>query len=389
MDKVFAATKGALGRWFVPVSDRPYPKWVGVILGLVLSGSAHFLSGRKREGLAWYFSLLAFGLLGVGLIVLPQSRAFYGALAIWLCSVGLRLVMLVQSYRPVRRIGWHGWLVLIVAVMCLNTAVKSMTRLVVHPFSISAGSMEPTLCGVRVEEVKDGARPHAGLLGRLLGGRRAVHWEAAASGALTGPHYDPQAVPLWGYQVGQDVRWLPRSVKLRFTAGQRISRGDLLWSGFVIAGDRVMVEKLTYRWRAPRRGEIVVFRTDGIKDLAAGEFWMKRVVGLPGERVSIDPPHLVIDGRRVVDPPIFERITSQSDGYQGFQWAGDSQCHAFLDTAKSEVVLGPDEYLVLGDNAANSSDSRNWGPVLRENIIGRVTRIYWPLDRVDALEGKW
>jgi signal peptidase I len=153
----------------------------------------------------------------------------------------------------------------------------------------------------------------------------------------------------------------------------------------IVDGDHVIVEKTSYRFRPPRRGEIIVFRTDRIENLAAGEYFTFRVVGLPGERVAIDPPYLVIDGRRITAPPIFESIASREAGHNGYL-LGE---RGLLDTAESEVILGEDEYFVLGDNAANSHDSRFFGPVPRKSIIGRVTRIYWPLNRVNALEGKW
>jgi len=379
----------SLRRGLTPAHDRPYPKWVGVVLGLVLPGSAHFLSGRKRAGLLWYLSLLACGLLNAGLIVFPGAWAFIAVLVLWLGSIGLRLAMLVQSYRPVRRIGWHGWLALVVLAVCLNVAVKSGTRLAVHPFSISTGGMEPTICGVHVEEVKPDTRPSIGPLARYLWGRRYIHWEAASPGILTGPHYHQEASPLWGYRVGSDTQWLPRSAERHFELGQQVAVGDALFSGYLMAGDHVIVEKVSYWFRAPRRGEILVFRTDGIANLDAGEIWMKRVVGLPGERVRIDPPDLLIDGRKVTEPPIFAGIASQADGYAGFQLPEASRRDTLLETVESEVLLGADEYFVLGDNATNTYDSRFWGPVPRKNIIGRVTRIYWPLDRVNALEGKW
>ena len=163
----------------------------------------------------------------------------------------------------------------------------------------------------------------------------------------------------------------------------------MIYSGFIVTDDRVLAEKVTYRFRDPRRGELIVFRTDGIQRLTPGKFFAMRVVGLPGERVQIDPPHLVIDGQKVAEPPIFALIASQEQGYRGFQLVEHPKRRMFLDTPQSEVVLGGDEYFVLGDNSENSYDSRMWGPVPRKNIVGRVTRIYWPLDRVNALGGKW
>lgn len=95
------------------------------------------------------------------------------------------------------------------------------------------------------------------------------------------------------------------------------------------------------------------------------EFYLKRVAGLPGERIRIDPPNLLVNGQPVLEPPIFRRIAWERA--VGFPY--------------NEVVLGENEYFVLGDNTARSADSRCWGPVPRKNIIGKVVRIYWPLSR--------
>ncbi len=295
--RVFVGLTRSLRRRLTPARDRPYPKWVGVVLGLVLSGSAHFLSGRKRAGLLWYATFLVCNLVGIVLLLLTGRWALFSVYGVWLVGVGLWLVMLVKSYRPARRIGWHGWLALICVSVCLNAVTKSAARLAVHPFSIPSGAMAPT----------------------------------------------------------------------------------------IVAGDYVTAEKMTYRFREPRRGEIVVFRTDGIERLRAGQYFTFRVVGLPGERISIDPPHLVIDGKKVTDPPIFESIASGQGGYGGYV----PSRQGYLDTKGSEFVLGEDQYFVIGDDAVDAYDSRYWGAVPRENIIGRVTRIYWPLDRIGALEGKW
>jgi len=147
--------------------------------------------------------------------------------------------------------------------------------------------------------------------------------------------------------------------------------------------------KLSYRFGKPKRGDIVVFRTAGIDSLPPDTFYIKRVAGLPGERIRIEPPFLIVNDQKVTEPDIFNTISSASDGYAGFQIAAHAApIGGLLSKPTDEVVLGPDEYFVLGDNTRNSRDSRYWGAVPRKNIIGRATRIYWPLTRINALEGK-
>jgi signal peptidase I len=150
------------------------------------------------------------------------------------------------------------------------------------------------------------------------------------------------------------------------------------------AGDRVVVDKLTYRFREPRRGEIVMFVTAEITDLPEslrGREHIKRVVGLPGERVRIQPPRLFINGRPCMVPTVLARIQEGQDGYTGYTLPATVPAPKYLATPSDELQLGPEEYFVLGDNSDHSFDSRYFGPIRRKAIVGRVTKIYWPWSR--------
>ena len=161
--------------------------------------------------------------------------------------------------------------------------------------------------------------------------------------------------------------------------------------GSVTIGDHILVDKLAYRVRDPRRGEIVVFRTDGLNvpRVSRGTYYVKRIVGLPGERVTIKPPLLFVNDQRVTEPQIFQVIQSREQGYVGFLLP---QCHftpqPILCEGQDTIMLGKDEYLALGDNQRASLDGRYWGPLPRSNIVGHVTWIYLPLERAGSLVGK-
>jgi len=155
--------------------------------------------------------------------------------------------------------------------------------------------------------------------------------------------------------------------------------------GKTTVGDHIFVDKLSYRFRLPQRGEIVVFRTDDISDIpekARGKYYIKRIVGLPGERISIEPPFLLVNGQRVHGPPSLDRIQEQKDDHTGYVLATvrfpKSQ---YLSCPTDSVQLGPDEYFVLGDNSRSSFDSRYWGPISGTAIVGRATKVYWPFNR--------
>ena len=115
----------------------------------------------------------------------------------------------------------------------------------------------------------------------------------------------------------------------------------------------VLVDKISYRLGQPRRGDIVVFQYP----LATERDFIKRVIGLPGETVTVPGGAVSINGQ-----PLNEPYIAAPPAYNN-TW-----------------TLGPDQYFVLGDNRNNSSDSHNWGPLNRQYLIGRAVFVYWPPD---------
>jgi signal peptidase I len=116
-------------------------------------------------------------------------------------------------------------------------------------------------------------------------------------------------------------------------------------------GQYLVVSKLSYWLRTPRRGDIIVFQPPN--DLS--DDYIKRIVGLPGERIRIEYGRVLVDG-----VPIEEPYVTRPGPYSG-SWK-----------------LEPDDYFVLGDNRGNSSDSHTWGTLPAENIIGKAWLCYWP-----------
>lgn len=116
-------------------------------------------------------------------------------------------------------------------------------------------------------------------------------------------------------------------------------------------GDYLIVDELSYRFREPVRGEVIVFRYP----LNQKELFIKRIVGLPGETIVIK------DGKVYLSQDNQEKLLEEP-------YLPDNT----YTPGKVFITLKSDEYFVLGDNRAHSSDSRMWGPIKRKDIVGRV-----------------
>lgn len=131
------------------------------------------------------------------------------------------------------------------------------------------------------------------------------------------------------------------------------------------AGDVLLVEKLTPGFREPKRFDLVVFRYQYRDNL----YYIKRVIGLPGETVQI------VDGKVLIDGAFLEEDFGTEPVEKGKR-------------AEEPIVLGKDEYFVLGDNRNHSSDSRDSdiGNLQKDQIIGRAVFRIWPVERIGILE---
>ncbi len=133
-------------------------------------------------------------------------------------------------------------------------------------------------------------------------------------------------------------------------------------------GDRIVVDKVSYHLHGVHRGDIVVFRRPPLEHDPYSDL-VKRVIGLPGDTVSSVDGRVYIDGKPLAEPwlPTPEPVTSPSPVAQGF-----SLLHPYT------VPAG--EYFVMGDNRTNSEDSRYFGPIPANLIVGRMAFVAWPLD---------
>ena len=190
-------------------------------------------------------------------------------------------------------------------------------------------------------------------------------------------------------------------------------KGEELVKLRVSAGDHLFVDRLTYNFRKPERGEIVVFETKGIPEerrnsfanpIPPNEFYIKRLVGLGGDTLSLAqdyqvtnaPPygattavgHLVVNGKPLLaSTPHFENLYSYPGApartnilvYHDNQYYGHALVENLSPGAEFHVRPGCD--FVMGDNTMNSLDSRYWGDFPAQYIIGKSFFVYWPITR--------
>jgi len=118
----------------------------------------------------------------------------------------------------------------------------------------------------------------------------------------------------------------------------------------------ILVDKAAYFFHAPERGDIIVFEYP----LNPQVDYIKRIIAIPGDIISVVGQRVTVDGVTLNEPYI-----NKSDPFNPF-------------SPIVNRIVGPNEYFVMGDNRGNSSDSREWGFVPRQNIIGKADFIYWP-----------
>lgn len=124
--------------------------------------------------------------------------------------------------------------------------------------------------------------------------------------------------------------------------------------------DRIIVSKINYRFTEPQRGDIVVFKypLDPTRD------FVKRLIGKGGETVALKNSKLYIDGKEIPENYLPTGLRFEDFG---------------------PVRIPEGHYLMLGDNRNSSDDSRVWGPLPKDHIVGKALLIYWPLDRLELL----
>lgn len=358
--------------------------------------------------------------------------------------------------KPFPNAGWRENVEVLLVALAVAMGIRTFF---LQPFKIPTGSMQPTLFGVTStpdytsifmlrSENADAATMNKAISRQVQDQKNLVFptgWDRVKDW-FRGISYVHLAAPRDGYvrfdkpfkllifgiyqkvHIGtsstdntEEILWFPPDIgEYDFPLRGYVLQDRLYHQGEDIikmklqAGDHLFVDRLTYNFRKPRRGEIAVFETKDIADArmekAGDQFYIKRLVAMPGDHVQIgDDRHLRINGQRLdASTPHFENVYSfdPKKAPHDSEFSGhlnDTVAEKFDLTIKPYVQLAPlfpneetvytnvlyqnpltqegpiDSYMVMGDNTCNSFDSRAWGPFPARNVIGKSFFVYWPL----------
>ncbi|QSR86277.1 signal peptidase I [Candidatus Methylacidiphilum infernorum] len=290
---------------------------------------------------------------------------------------------------------WSGFKENIEVLFVALVVALAIRAYFLQPFKIPTDSMKPTLYGIQVTARNEqppnllrrildfcilGKSYHSlslkrgGILEKIEGKKflffeySKLSFESGESAILwTSPH-------LLEYKLGirPGMTFEPKMNVLNFE---------------VETGDQVLVNKFIYHFRFPKRGEVIVFKTTGIEGIESNlrlqgiegsQYYIKRCVGIAGDVLQIRPPYLLINGSITAPNPMMAKIESQKEGYQGYVILPNQQ---YLVDPNETYTVPPLCLWAMGDNSPDSLDSRFWGPVPMQNIVGTGFIVYWPFSK--------
>jgi signal peptidase I len=340
-----------------PTPDRAKEPWFAVILATILPGLGHFYNNRPIAGLIWL--LLIWGLVGAALWAtiaagIPLIVGLGLLVGSWLLSIG----QLFDTHRSVRQTN--------------DAAFEADRKAAKDPWlAVFLSQIIPGLGQFYQQRWLIGLLFFVGVFGfKFLGtAGLLLSWLLGVFGI-----YNAYSQATVRRETGQGkiigillAGFLPliggvfSALSIRtFVAEARFIPSDSMLPTLRI-DDRLIINKLTYHFRSPQRGDLIVFNPT--KALQAQNFkdaFIKRIIGIPGDTIAIQNGKVLINGK----------VTTES-------YIAEAPNYTY-----GPVAVPTGEYFVLGDNRNNAYDSHYWGFVPREKIVGQATKRFWPPNRI-------
>jgi signal peptidase I len=275
------------------------------------------------------------------------------------------------------------WVELIVVALAVAMGFRTY---LLQPFKIPTGSMQPSLYGIhykpdRLPVVFRTFVPLR-LIRLAITGEAPFEIRAANGGLIYGNPNTPEQAPDAEWAIGRTVYRIPKTLTRHAGPGETVIPGQLLASGVKVAGDHLFVNRLAWNFRRPRVGEVMVFSTADMDptQITPDTHYIKRLAGRPGDQLRIDSPMLYVNGKPTDQVPHMKKVVTCQPGYKfGYQNGRSSPDVQYLKDADDVYAVPLKHYFGLGDNTMNSRDSRYFGPIPEEKLMGPALFVYWPL----------
>ena len=226
-----------------------------------------------------------------------------------------------------------------------------------------------------VDEVMDETYGHDGASWRVGLRERINRMESEAGGMAAG-------LADGGRYFAGTVLWVP--------VGRTVHKGEPIVTFDVLTGDLLFVERISYQFVRPEVGQAFVFKTENIRSVhmqKGGEqirsYYVKRLVGTPGDTLEVRPPVLYRNGAPITGAAAFDKNARRETPYPGYTYMPSERRDGqeTLAGPGETVTVPPGKFYAMGDNSPVSADSRYWGFVPDQDVVGRPLFIYYPVSR--------